>query len=115
MSKKSSDWYVPPDWFAHFSLVLILPAIAILASILLPALSFLKMADALNLFYSGLGIGGFGVALLFFARFPLYRQRKFLTFGLRELPALHRKLYWLAYLFVVASVLLLAVIWLKAK
>jgi len=111
MSKKSSDWYVPPDWL----LVLILPANAILACILLPALSYLKAADALNLFYSGLGIGSLGIVLLFFARFPLYRQHKFLTFGPRELPAVHRKLYWLAYLFVVASVLLLAVVWLKVK
>jgi hypothetical protein len=31
------------------------------------------------------------------------------------LPAFHRKLYWLGYLFVVASVLLLAVVWLKVK
>jgi hypothetical protein len=54
MSKKSSDWYIPPDWLAQLSLVFILPTIAILASILLPTLSFLKTADALNLFYSGL-------------------------------------------------------------
>jgi hypothetical protein len=115
MSKKLSDWYVPLDWFAHFSLLLTLPIIVILAGILLPALSFLKAAGALNLFYSGLGIGSLGIILLFFARFPLYRQHKFLAFGPRELPAFHRKLYWLAYLFVVASVLLLAVVWLKVK
>jgi hypothetical protein len=52
MSKKSSDWYVPLDWLAQFSLFLIIPTIVILASILLPALSFLKAADAFNLFYS---------------------------------------------------------------
>jgi hypothetical protein len=115
MNKKSSDWYVPPDWLAQLSLLLVLPTIAILASILLPALSFLKAADALNLFYSGLVIGSLGIVLLFFARFPLYRQHKFFTLGPRELPPFHRKLYWLAYLFVVASVLLLAVVWLKVK
>jgi hypothetical protein len=111
MSKKSSDWYIPPDW----SLFLIIPTIAILSAMLLPVLSFLKTADALGLFYSGLGIGGFGIVLLFFARLPLYRQHRFLVFGPRELPALHRKLYWLAYLFVVTSVLLLAVVWSKVK
>jgi hypothetical protein len=115
MSKKSSDWYIPPDWLAQFSLLLIILTITILPSILLPVLSSLKAADALNLFYSGLGIGSLGIVLLFSARFPLYRQRKFLTFGPRELPASHRKLYWLAYLFVVACVLLLAVVWLKVK
>jgi len=117
MSKKSSpsDWYVPPDWIVLISFLLIIPTITILAAILLPALNFLESAGALNLFYSGLGIGSLGIVLLFFARFPLYRQHKFLTFGSRELPAFHRELYWLAYLFVVASVLLLAVVWLKVK
>src|ERR1039458_1190774 len=115
MSKKSSDWYVPPDWLAQFSLVLMLPTIAILSAMLLPVLSFLKTAGALSLFYSGLGIGSLGIVLLFFARLPLYRQHRFLTFGPRELPAFHRKLYWLAYLFVVVSVLMLAVVWLKVK
>jgi hypothetical protein len=111
MSKKSSDWYIPPDWFLLFSCWLILPAIPILFLVL----SSLKTADALNLFYSGLGIGGLGVVFLFFARLPLYRQHRFLVFGPRELPAFHRKLYWLAYLFVVTSVLLLAVVWSKVK
>jgi hypothetical protein len=111
MSKKSSDWYIPPDW----SLFLVIPTITILAFVLLPALSFLKAADALNLFYSGLGIGSLGIVFLFFARLPLYRQHRFLVFGPRELPAFHRKLYWLAYLFVVTSVLLLTVVWSKVK
>jgi len=115
MSRKTSDWYVPADWLAQFSLLLIIPAITILATILLPILSLLEAAGALNLFYSGLGIGSLGIVLLFLARFPLYRKHNLLTIGPRELPAFHRKLYWLAYLFVVASVLLLAVVWLKVK
>jgi hypothetical protein len=56
-----------------------------------------------------------GIFLLFFSRLPLYRQRRFWTFGPRELPAFNRKLYWLAYLFFVASILLLLTIWLKVK
>jgi hypothetical protein len=93
MSKKSSDWYVPLDWLMHFLLILTLSIIVILACILLPVLNVLEAVGALNLFYSGLGIGSLGIVLLFFARFPLYRQHKFLTFGSRELPAFHRKLH----------------------
>jgi len=115
MSKKSSDWYVPLDWIFLFGWMFVMPAFAILTCLLLPALDLLKETNAVGLFYSGLGLGCFGIVLLFLARLPLYRQCKFLTFGPRELPAFHRKLYWLAYLFVVASVLSLAFVWLKVK
>jgi hypothetical protein len=115
MSKKLSDWYVPPDWVFQFSLLLVIPGIAILAGIFLPVLSFIKNKDALILFYVALGTSSLGSILLFFARLPFYRQRRFWTFGPRELPAFNRKLYWLAYLFVIASVLLFLIVWLKIK
>jgi hypothetical protein len=115
MSKKSSDWYVPPDWAFQFGWLVVMPAVALLSAFLLPALAQIKEANAVDLFYGGLALGYFGIVLLFLARLPLYRQRRFWTFGPSALPNLHRKLYWLAYLFVVASVLLLAVVWLKVK
>jgi|SRR5580692_1023132 hypothetical protein len=115
MSKRASDWHVPADWAALLSFHLIIPVIAIIASCLLPSLSFIKSQNAVILFYAALGAGSLGSILLFFARLPLYRQRRFWTFGPRELPAFNRKLYWLAYLFVVASVLLLLTVWLKVK
>ena len=115
MSKKSSDWYVPPDLACLFGLWVILPGVIILTACLLTALERLKEANAVDLFYSGLALGCFGIVLLFLARLPLYRQRRFWTFGPSALPNLYRKLYWLAYLFVVASVLLLAAVWLKVK
>jgi hypothetical protein len=87
----------------------------ILASCLLPALRQLKGANAVDVFHGGPALGCFGIVLLFLARLPLYRQRQFWTFGPSALPKLHRKLYWLAYLLVVASVLLLGVVWLKVK
>jgi hypothetical protein len=73
MSKKSSDWCIPLDWAFQFGWLAVCPAVAILASFLLPALGQIKEAKAVNLFYSGLIFGCFGIALLFFARFPLYR------------------------------------------
>src|SRR5690348_6993763 len=111
MGKKSSDWYFPPD----IAMFLIIPSIAILTSILLPVLAYLKRAEILDLFYVALGLGGSGSILLFFARLPLYRQHRFWTIGPHELPNFHRKLYWLAYLFVIASILLLAIVWVKTK
>jgi hypothetical protein len=115
MSKKSSDWYVPLDWIFLFGWMFVMPAVAILACLLLPALDLLKETNAVGLFYSGLGLCCFGIVLLFLARLPLYRQRRFWTFGPSALPNLYRKLYWLAYVFVIASFLLLAVVWLKVK
>src|SRR5688572_15029417 len=48
-------------------------------------------------------LGFIGVVLLFFARLPLYRQRRFFTFGPRALDSRHRRLYAWAYFFVGAS------------
>ena len=55
-------------------------------------------------------MGGVGTVLLFFARLPLYRQRRFLVFGPRELDKRHRRLYWWAYRFIAASIVLLVVL-----
>lgn len=115
MSKKASSWNFPADLAALFKFDLILPIIAIGVACLLSLFNFLKTEDAVILFFVALGTGSLGIFLLFFARLPLYRQRRFWTFGPRELPAFNRKLYWLVYLFVVTSVLLLLAVWLKVK
>jgi hypothetical protein len=115
MNKKVSNQNFPADWAALLSFHLIIPIIAIAASCLLPSLNFLKRGDVAILYYAALGAGSFGSVLLFFARLPLYRQHRFWTFGPRELPSFNRKLYWLAYLFVVVSVLLFLSVWLRVK
>lgn len=96
-------------------LLFVIPVIAILAGVLLPVLSFLKTADAIILFYTALGTGVMGSMLLFLARLPLYRQRRFWTFGPGALPQFHRKLYWLAYVAVVAALSLLGIVRLRVK
>ncbi len=96
-------------------LLFVVPVIAILAGILLPALSFLKTTDAIILFYTALGTGVVGSILPFLARLPLYRQRRFWTFGPGALPEFYRKLYWLADVAIVATLLLLGIVWLRAK
>jgi hypothetical protein len=112
MEKKSSNWYVPPDILAHFALPLIAITICLLAGVLLPLESDLKNGDAFKTYFAALGLAGVGIILLFLARLPLYRQGRFWTVGPRQLDKTHRRLYWLAYLFVLAGLGLLALIWL---
>ena len=114
MSGKRS-WYIPPDWAFLFGLWVIIPTTAILAAVLFPVSSCLKTADVFDLFWTGLGFGFSGIVLLFFARFPLYRQGRFWTFGPGALSGFHRKIYWLAYIAVVIAILLLTVVWLKVR
>jgi len=39
------------------------------------------------------GVGLLGVLLLFIAKLPLYRQRRFLTFGIRSIPESNHGFY----------------------
>lgn len=59
-------------------------------------------------YFIGLGIAAVGSALLFYAKLPLYRQRRFFTFGPRELPEPRRPFYRWGYTFVLLAVLLFA-------
>ena len=61
-------------------------------------------------FYIALGTAITGAVLLFFARLPLYRQRKFFTVGPKELKGVHWALYYCAYILIVPSVIFLLVV-----
>jgi hypothetical protein len=115
MGKKSLDWEFPPDMAFLLLGPLIMCVIAFSAGSLLPVVMSLKSADLYKLYFSGLGIAGFGTVLLFMARLPLYRKGCFWTVGQRELDRLHRRLYWLAYLIILAGLGLLGVVWLRTS
>ena len=53
-------------------------------------------------------VGAFAVGLLFYAKLPLYRQRRFFTFGARALPEERRVFYRWGHGFAVFSIALLA-------
>jgi hypothetical protein len=110
MSKRNSDWYIPPEWLW----ALTLPGVGLMASIFLPLLSVLKTADVRALYRLGLGAGLLGAFLLLTARMPLYRERRFWTIGPKQLDRTYRRIYWLAYIFVAVSLLQLGVVWLRA-
>ena len=114
MSKRNSDWYIPRDLLALLGMFFVIPCIAVLAGILLPLVARLQTTNVRALYGFGLGAGVIGVFLLFVARLPLYKQRRFWVIGPMELDRKHRRIYWLAYALVVASLLLLGVVWLRA-
>lgn len=115
MSKRDSNWYVPADWLWHLGLFLMVPCIVLLAGVLMPVVARLKTTDVGILYAVGLAAGIAGVLLLFIARMPLYRVRRFWTFGPRRLDAKHRRFYWLAYIVVAVSLLLFGIVWLRTS
>ena len=60
-----------------------------------------------TIYWIAFGLAIFGLLLLFFARLPLYRQGKLLTFGSKELPERHKRIYRIAYYLIVASVVMM--------
>lgn len=108
MKRSDPDaWYLPPTAW----LLLAVPCLTIGASLLLPVLLRLKTAELSTWYGLGVGTGALGIVLLFFARLPLYRARKWFSLGPGELDRPHRRLYGLAYLLITCSVLLLLTVW----
>jgi hypothetical protein len=91
------------------------PLIGILCAMLLPLLSQARNRGDTTLVYAALLFGITGIILLFFARLPLYRQRRFFTFGSRALDDHHKRLYRWAYLFIAACLFLLGMLVLALK
>jgi len=104
--KKSDGVHFPRDLGALLEPMLLL----ILFCIMAPYLSLVRSRGDKILLIVALVLGGIGVVLLFFARLPLYRQRRFLAFGPRHLTGVHRKLYLAAYTLIVPCILLLVVL-----
>ena len=101
-----SHWYIPKDWQAHLLLQFGLPVILLMMGIFVPGLINARQGD-LTLFWVALTFAVIGVALLFFAKLPLYRQGNYLTFGSRALSRGRRKVYRIAYIFIGAGLLLM--------
>jgi hypothetical protein len=106
MKQTRSDWYIPSDWLALLGLHFIILPVAILSALLLPAVNRARHGDP-SLVYASVVFAMIGIILLFFARLPLYKKRKFFTFGPKALPPLHRKLYRAAYVFISIAVVLM--------
>ena len=115
MSKRDSNWYIPPDWLCQFGIILAIAFATGLSCLLLPIISRLKSGNVGALYCFGLGAGLVGIILLLAARLPLYRARRFWALGPRKLDRTHRRLYWLAYLSVAMSLFLMWIVWLRTR
>ena len=90
------------EWPLLLALALGAPA---LIGVLLASAALNARAGDLTLFWLALASALIGITLLFIARIPLYRQRRFLVFGPKALPETHRRIYWIAYAFIIVSIL----------
>jgi len=71
--------------------------IALLASRLLTFFTRLSGAPWIWCYGIGLAVAAVGVSLIFYAKLPLYRQRRFFTFGSSPLPESRRAFYRWGY------------------
>ncbi|HZM01577.1 MAG TPA: hypothetical protein VFC44_01015 [Candidatus Saccharimonadales bacterium] len=115
MNKRNSDWYISPDWLWGAGPLIMLACISLLGSQLLTIMAQLQTADIRTLYGFGLGAGVLGAILLFVARLPLYKQRRFWVFGPRQLDRKHRRIYWVACILVAVGLLWLGVVWLRTQ
>jgi hypothetical protein len=99
----SDDWYMPPDIGSFLGPVVLV--FCLFAAMHQDAMA--KVGGNTALFRFVMLTAGLGVGLLFLARWPLYRQGRIFSYGPRHLDRLHRNLYFLAYLFIVPSILFL--------
>jgi len=100
------SWQFPADLPGLLSMLAMATLPLIVAGYLLTPLFGAISGDPIGLWMATV-LAGVGIVLLFYARLPFYRQRRFFTLGPGPLDAQHRRIYRWAYLFIGASVPLL--------
>jgi len=94
----------PQDLAALLSLYWITIPVVMVASWLSSMIFNAGRTGDTTLLWIAIGFGAAGVVILFFARLPLYRRRKWLQIGPRGLDEAHRRLYRLAWIFILLSI-----------
>ena len=94
----------PPDLAALLGIYWILLPIAAIGMWIFPALVRVRNEGDLTILWVAIAVGAIGCILLFLARLPLYRERRFLEFGPRSLDAMHRRIYWWAWTLIFLSI-----------
>ncbi len=103
------EWIWPPldQWIGVWGLLTI-AVVGIVTTWILNFFTQLTGAPWICCYFIGLGVAAAGASLIFYARLPLYRQRRFFTFGPRALPEQRRPFYRWGYACALLGVLLLA-------
>lgn len=104
----------PADFFALFSSAIITLIFAVFTGLLFTPLFHARTGDA-TILWVAIVLTTIGIVLLFVARLPLYRQRRFLTLGPCTLDERHRMIYRWAYRFIGASLILLVMLHLALR
>ena len=100
----------PPDLAIFLRGPIIMAVIAIALGLLFPLFNLVRHPTPsawLATFYAAFIGAALGVVLLFCAKLPQYRAGIFFRFGSSRLPPWSQRLYRLAYVFIVASCLIL--------
>ncbi len=87
--------------------MLIIAAIAFAGSWVLTFFTRLTGMPWICCYFIGVAVALLGAGLIFYAKLPLYRERRFFTFGPRALPEQRRPPYRWGYVLVSAGVMLL--------
>jgi hypothetical protein len=107
--------HFPTDLAALLGFYWIMLPIAVLGGLILPKLLEAKNNGDMTLLWIALGLGCIGTAILFLARRPLYRERRFHQLGPRGLNPLHKRLYKWAWCFIGLSIALLGLLLVVAR
>jgi len=74
--KKNSNWHLPKDVVFTWSILLVIPIIAILTAVLIPVFARLKTLEPVIFYcYIGGSIGILGIILFFVARTKIKRKK----------------------------------------
>lgn len=112
----SKEWIWPPPehWVAVWGMVVI-AITGIIAVQLVSWFHTLTPAAWIRCYGAAVLFGAVGVGLLFYAKLPLYRERRFFTFGARALPEERRVFYRWSYRCAIVSATLFGSLWLWAR
>jgi hypothetical protein len=108
-NRGSKDWIWPPadQWITVWG-NFVAAVVGILTSQLLFFFSRLTGTRWIWCYGIGLAVAAVGVSLIFYGKLPVYRQRRFFTFGSRALPESRRPFYRWGYRCVTFAVALLS-------
>jgi hypothetical protein len=103
------EWMWPPldQWIGVWGLIVI-AVFSMVTSWLLTFFSGLTGAPWIWGYMGAVCVALVGVGFLFYAKLPLYRERRFFTFGPGPLPQQRRSAYWWGYRCAIFAVILFA-------
>ena len=94
-------------WLGDWAILLV-AVIGMIGSCLLSFFNELTGSPWIWFYFIAIVLGASGVALIFWAKLPLYRIGRFFTFGAAALPVERRSFYRWGYCFAILSAALLA-------